>query len=174
MRHHRVPDVQQVRYRREQLAQGQDVAVEEVEELQELLVNLVGGNVPTRLLEEAALCEGESVGGRGVERVVGGGRGRMRIRRGIRKRRNRRGRRVELGGKRERDGGLQLLGRGELDGGRIVGKIDGRDGGKSVHDRIIIWIIVDIVGLRGTIGRVHEIGVARLVQDLQQVEELLN
>ena len=81
---------------------------------------------------------------------------------------------MELGGERERSGGVQLLGRGELDGGRIVGKIDGRDGGKSVHDRIIIWIIVDIVGLRGTIGRVHEIGVARLVQDLQQVEELLN
>lgn len=143
-----------------------------------MLVNLVGGNVPTRLLEEAALCEGESVGGRGVERVVGGGRDRMRIRCGIRKGRDRRRRRVELGGERERSGGLQLLGRGELDGelegGRIVGKIDGRDGGKSVHDRIIIWIIVDIVGLWGTIGRVHEIGVARLVQNLQQVEELLN
>ena len=81
-----------------------------------MLVNLVGGNVPTRLLEEAALCEGESVGDRGVERVVGGGRGRMRVRCGIRKRRNRRRRRVELGGERERSGGLQLLGRGELDG----------------------------------------------------------
>ena len=52
MRHHRVPDVQQVRYRREQLAERQDVAVEEVKKLDKLLINLVGGNVATRLLEE--------------------------------------------------------------------------------------------------------------------------
>lgn len=68
-------------------------------------------------------------------------------------------------------GGLQLLRRGnrdgELDGRRVKRGIDGRDGRKSVKNGIVVWVIVDIVGLRGAVGGVHEIGITGLVQNLQ-------